>query len=271
MSGDIHLNPGPKDSNKLIFPCCICEHPVTWNCAGVACDDCSIWFHKSCIDMFSKDFDMLNRSNVNWLCCKCDSLKLDSFTFHSYELECSNYYHPIAEMSIDSVGSAFSSLKTSSPGHQNRSANASKTKSSSSTSSRGKSIYYLPAKQNLRILTLNCRSILGKRSELSVLLDYIKPDIVCATESWLHGVTPGKPPSPSHVKSREVFPEGYVAYRNDRSSFGGGVFTLVKENLESTEEQSLITNCELEWVNGQTSEKQRPLRWEILYAAQEPK
>ena len=251
MSGDIQLNPCPKDSNKLIFPCGICEHPVTWNCAGVACDDCSIWFHKTCIDMCSKDFDILNRSNVNWLCCKCDSLNCNSFTFHSYELECSNYYHPIADMSIDSVSSAFSPLKTSSPGHQNRSANASKaskTKSSSSTSSRGKSIYDLPAKQNLRILTLNCRSILGKRSELSVLLDYIKPDIVCATESWLHGVKPGKPPSPSHVKSSEVFPEGYVAYRNDRSSFGGGVFTLMKDNLVSTEEQSLITNCELEWV-----------------------
>ena len=147
----------------------------------------SIWFHKTCIDMCSKDFDILNRSNVNWLCCKCDSLNCNSFTFHSYELECSNYYHPIADMSIDSV----SPLKTSSPGHQNRSANASKaskTKSSSSTSSRGKSIYDLPVKQNLRILTLNCRSILGKRSKLSVLLDYIKPDIVCATEAWLHGV-----------------------------------------------------------------------------------
>ena len=68
------------------------------------------------------------------------------------------------------------------------------------------------------------------------------------TESWLHGVKPGQPPSPAHVKSSKVFPDNYVAYRNDRSSFGGGVFILVKDNLVSTEEQRLVTNCEIEWV-----------------------
>ena len=34
-------------------------------------------------------------------------------------------------------------------------------------------------------------------------------------------------------------------HRNDRNSFGGGVFTLVKDNLVSTEEQRLVTNCEI--------------------------
>ena len=250
LSGDVQIQPGPRENNKNIFPCGICEHPVTWNCAGVACDDCSVWFHKTCIDMCSKDFEVLNRSNVNWLCCKCDSMNCNSFTFHSYELECANYYHPIADISIDSVVSAFSPLKTSSPGNRNRSVNRSRSSRSKSSfsSHQSKSIYDLPSKQNLRLLTLNCRSVLGKRSELSVLIDYIKPDIVCATESWLHGIKPGKAPLPTHIKSSEVFPEGYVAYRNDRSSFGGGVFTLVKDNLVSSEEQGLVTNCELEWV-----------------------
>ena len=64
----------------------------------------------------------------------------------------------------------------------------------------------------------------------------------------MHGVKPGQPPSPAHVKSSKVFPDNYVAYRNDRSSFGGGVFILVKDNLVSIEEQRLVTNCEIEWV-----------------------
>lgn len=55
MSGDVQLNPGPRDTNKNIFPCGICEHPVTWNCVGVACDDCGVCFYKTCIDMCSKD------------------------------------------------------------------------------------------------------------------------------------------------------------------------------------------------------------------------
>jgi len=200
--------------------------------------------------MCSKDFQILNRSNISWLCCQCDSINCNSFTFHSYELECSNFYYPIADISIDSIESLFSPLKTSSPGQRdhNRSKPRTSKTSSSTSSSRGKSIYNLPEKRNLRILTLNCRSVLDKRSELSVLIDYVKPDIVCATESWLHGIKPGQPPSPVHVKSSEVFPDNYVAYRNDRSSFGGDVFTLVKDNLVSTEEQCLVTNCDIEWV-----------------------
>lgn len=64
-------------------------------------------------------------------------------------------------------------------------------------------MYDLPAKQNIRVLTLNYRSMMGKGSELSVLVDYIKPDVVCATESWLHVIKPGKPPSPTHIKSSD--------------------------------------------------------------------
>ena len=137
-----------------------------------------------------KDFQILNRSNVSWLCCQCDSINCNSFTFHSYELECSNFYYPIADISIDSIESLFSPLKTSSPGQRdpNRSKPRTSKTSSSTSSSRGKSIYNLPEKRNLRILILNSRSVLDKKSELSVLIDYAKPDIACATESWLHGI-----------------------------------------------------------------------------------
>ncbi|KAL8615421.1 hypothetical protein ACOMHN_036241 [Nucella lapillus] len=61
-------------------------------------------------------------------------------------------------------------------------------------------VYGLPKKSNLCILTLNCQRILGKTAELAAALKYLKPDIVCGTESWLHGIKPGANPSPDHVK-----------------------------------------------------------------------
>ena len=151
-----------------MFPCGIWEQPVTWCCAGVACDDCKIWYHETCTDMCFKYFEVLNRSNVNWLCCKCDRINCNSFTFHSYELECSNYYSLIADISIDSLSSAFSPLKTSNPGAgsrptSNTSRNRIPSQTSHTPSARTKSLYRLPTKQNLRILTLNCRSVADKR------------------------------------------------------------------------------------------------------------
>jgi hypothetical protein len=45
--------------------------------------------------------------------------------------------------------------------------------------------------ENMRIMTVNCRSIKDKRAEFETTLHYLKPDIICATESWLKGVKPG--------------------------------------------------------------------------------
>ena len=67
----------------------------------------------------------------------------------------------------------------------------------------------------MRILTVNCQSIVNKKSEFSAMLHYIKPDVVCGTESWL------KP----DIKSSEIFPDDVVVYRKDRGTLGRGVFT----------------------------------------------
>ena len=71
---------------------------------------------------------------------------------------------------------------------------------------------------------------------------------MCATESWLHGVKPGGAIDKNAILSCEIFPSHYKDYRNDRSSFGGGVFILVHEDILSVEEPEYVTNCELEWV-----------------------
>ena len=46
---------------------------------------------------------------------------------------------------------------------------------------------------------------------------------------------PGKPTSPDAIQSSEVFPSHYKAYRNDRGTFGVGVFVLVHQDLVAEE------------------------------------
>ncbi|KAH3871246.1 hypothetical protein DPMN_034440 [Dreissena polymorpha] len=49
-------------------------------------------------------------------------------------------------------------------------------------------------KTNLLLLTVNCCVLRTNRSEFIAALDYIKPDLICGTESWLRGVKPGADP-----------------------------------------------------------------------------
>ena len=96
-------------------------------------------------------------------------------------------------------------------------------------------------------MNINCRSIAGsKRAEFHTALNYIKPDIVCGTESWLKGMKPGKPPSTDAIQSSEIFPSHYKAFRNDRGTLRGGVFVLVHEDLVAEEKADLVTDGEME-------------------------
>ncbi|CAC5401490.1 TAF3 [Mytilus coruscus] len=73
----------------------------------MCCDECDIWHHRSCIELYTVDYELLQRSNIQWLCCKCESINVSSFTFHSCELNTSNYYEALThEISFESVSSA---------------------------------------------------------------------------------------------------------------------------------------------------------------------
>ena len=95
-------------------------------------------------------------------------------------------------------------------------------------------------------MTVNCRSIKDKWAEFETALHYRKPDIICATESWLKGVKPGVNPTKDAIKSCEIFPRNYNVYRNNRGTLG--VFILVEKSITSVEQTSFITDRETEWV-----------------------
>ena len=97
-------------------------------------------------------------------------------------------------------------------------------------------------------MTVNCKSVKDKTKEFMAACDYLKPDIVGGTDSWLKGIKPKQNPRHDAIKSSEVFPPNYNVYRNDRGTLGGGVFILVDKAIISEEQPEYITNCEMEWV-----------------------
>lgn len=284
LSGDIQTNPGPRVKN--IFPCGFCSLAVDGCTSPMRCDECRIWYHRSCLETglggsgfgpsssgsgagsssgssssgSGSGSSSLHRSNVAWICCRCNSTNVDSFTFRSYEISPS-YYEPISDGSIDSEipSPTFDPLFTSSP--QSNALNGKRTRKTPQNSrhsgqaasqrSHSSSVFDLPEKTNLRVLTINCQSLRNKRADLEATINYAKPDIICGCESWLS----------SDINSSEVFPDGYVAYRKDRrtTTTGGGVFILVRQDVISSAEPSLDSDCEITWAKVQLANRKEIL------------
>ena len=222
--------------------------------------------------MGTAEFDLLDSSDVKWQCCKCDNVNINSFSYHSYSLDQTHdYYAPSTSSNCDDLTSTSipspnannsssnntfkSPLKASTPkrpdlnaASPNSSSNSSSGNSNSHNTSGNSEEPLIPPKTNLRILNLNCRGLQQKTSELKAIIDYIKPDIVCGTESFLRGIKPGKNPELNSINSPEIFPPFFNVYRNDRNSDGGGVFILIHQNLVSMEAPQLVTDCEITWA-----------------------
>ena len=241
LAGDIQVHPGPRP--ETIYPCGYCESPVTWDHQrAVCCDDCSIWYHSECIELSSSKIDLLCHSSTSWICCKCDTQNVDNFTYHSYELDISNQFQVLSNVSsIPSIDSSFSPTTHSSP----------KPRlpifSTDSTCSHHPSYTKRTNKHNLRVLIVNCQSIRNKRSAISESVEYTKPDVIVGCESWL---------GPEH-KNSEIFPDGYQSnvYRKDRNKNGGGVFIAVHDNLTTSEVEGSQSQCEAVWTELHTNEK----------------
>jgi len=88
---DTELNPGPSSDN----PCGYCGLNVTWSRPAVACDECSVWYHKSCYSMSDSKYDRL--ADEPWVCQKCKTLISSAHTFHSYELDSEHVIHMESE------------------------------------------------------------------------------------------------------------------------------------------------------------------------------
>ena len=83
LARDVHCNPGLRQ--KSYYPCGLCDRDV--QCTDcIAWDDCSIWYHRSCTELFTTDFEVLQRSSVQWMCPKCNSINCDTFPAEAFFL-----------------------------------------------------------------------------------------------------------------------------------------------------------------------------------------
>ena len=250
LSNDVNPNPGPP-AECSIYPCGFCEEPVTWeHPRALCCDDCDIWYHSACFECTNVDVTKLQNTNCSWICCKCDTPNVGSFSFHSYDLETYNRFSVLDStdscFSVPSLDSTFSPVNHSSPINKHfnfTKKGAEQNISDSKSVSTSSDDVFLPNKTDknkLRIITMNCQSIRNKLPSLKECLQYTKPDIVLGCESWL---------DPTFTNA-EVFPDGYnkQVIRKDRNKFGGGVFIVAKDEIK-LDEIKTEDSCEIAWGN----------------------
>lgn len=153
---------------------------------------------------FCMDYSLINRSNVQWYCYKCEILSLFSFTCRRYEISPISGYNLSADSFNGPSGHSVQPVLSLTPKHpaptsegrnQNRIPVRSKTKKD---------------KRNLWILNISCSSICDKTAEFAAILDYMKPDLVCGTESWLRGIKPGRAATHNAIKSMRSFQQAIL-------------------------------------------------------------
>ncbi len=217
-------NPGPRTPK---YPCMECNKAVRGGQHAVCCDSCDRWVHTECMGMGSEIYNVLCNTDASWICCSCG---LPNF--------CSSFFDTtiLSNLTSNSFG-CLSSLSnpddpvpiaTSSP------IRPTKSKPPPRTSARPTQV---PLARPLRILNVNCQSLNNKVEQFHAMCEYLQPDVIIGTESWL---------TPGHTNA-EIFPPGYTTLRKDRPSHAGGVFLASKNDLIVTELHELDEDIEIIW------------------------
>ena len=110
--GDVQINPGPRQSS--VFPCGYCQLNVGWETSGINCDNCDIWFHRSCAELSVGEYNRLSEISLEWKCYRCYMVNQSSSRYHSYELECKNSFDILSNLSENIGVSMARSWSTSS-------------------------------------------------------------------------------------------------------------------------------------------------------------
>ena len=171
-----------------------CGKAVTWKQKGIRCDnsECQQWYHTDCQNMRSTIYECMNSSNCVWECFQCAMPNFSTTLFDLHSISSDNSFSKLSE-SCDNTDCS----GCSSPGPPLASSSPTK---SCHTATKCK-------QKPLRLLNVNCQSIVNKKEEIDHLLYSTKTDIIVGTESWL---TPD-------IKDHEVFPPDFTIYRRDRT------------------------------------------------------
>ena len=230
LCGDVSSNPGP------VHPCGVCNRAVTNKCPAIQCDNCNTWIHNTCSGITNSRYDTYIASpNLTSICPQCNLPTFLQNISSTLNLHSSTNRFDILSTSGSST-STYSLPSINSPQQFRPAPNA-----TSSPKQKPGNLRQIANK--LRVMSVNCNSIqsLDKRSELSALIDLHNPHIILGQESKI---------GPVH-QSSEIFPQNYSSFRKDRKVGGGGVFVLVKDDINSLEctfEDLTDNDCEIVWA-----------------------
>ena len=79
----------------------------------------------------------------------------------------------------------------------------------------------MPEITTLRILSMNCNSVVGKLNDIKCYVETLKPDLISITETKLG----------PHIDDNELFGDKFTVWRNDRNSHGGGVLVAINNDV----------------------------------------
>ena len=140
------------------------------NCDNPECQQLRQWYHTQLNTRSTVLYECMNYSNCVWECLQwqCAMPNFSTNLFDLYSISSANSFSKLSESYDNTDCSGCSSLgpllASSSPRKSCRTATKCKQKP-------------------LRLLNVNCQSIINKRKELDHLLDSTKTDIVVDTES----------------------------------------------------------------------------------------
>ena len=222
---DTEPNPGPPK-----YPCGTCNKAVTWKHKGVCCDRCDKWYHIDCQNLRNTIYEGLGNSNVSWECLQCGLPNFSSAIFgpsSNFTIENSYSVLGSSHSRLGSVGSPGAPLAASSP---------------KPPSNEQRKNHHQP--RYLKVLNVNCQSIVNKKAEFQNIMDSTDADIVIATETWLKE---GKHQD-GEIGIAGGFSNTYKIYRKDRKDGYGGVLIGVKNTLCSTRVPEMENDGENVWV-----------------------
>jgi hypothetical protein len=245
----LETNPGPR---KPKFPCGICTKACKTNC--LACDECDLWIHKSCVGMSTSELARIGDSEEFWKCPACSALNSSSELYapaivptkdESDRAELSNL--PNHDASIPDSISDISIISRSSI------SDTSSDKSFGNTtthpiSSSPKPVKSIPkSRENLRILNINFQSLKLKGRFLESLIETAEPDIIIGSETWLT----------DDISSEELISNSmnYDVYRRDRlTDAHGGVLIAARKELMLSD---VVKSKSLELISGKIKLKNK--------------
>ena len=221
-----YLNQLPKIGNQAYKGkdyCGICHTSIRKRRLDIKCTECRRDIHKKCSDMNKQTYEQLERKRNMKWYCK-KCRKPENCNYKKANLQ---------KLKPEETPATLRELKEQ------------------------------KEKDDYLILHMNCRSINHKEDDIKEVLEELKPDILCLTETWMDTSNP----------KQTLETEDYKVLRNDRTegfkqlygkSNGGGVAIIHKRNQKIKVKSIAEADEEALWIQVETS---NPFILGLIYRA----